>query len=74
MYKSDDDIQLLTVSEVCDLLKIGITRAYELIGLGILPSIKIGALRRIPRRAVLDLAREGLPAAEATSPKSGGAA
>jgi excisionase family DNA binding protein len=55
---------LLTVQDVCEFLRIGRTKAYELIDSGLLPSVKIGALRRIPRQAVIDLARDGLPTEE----------
>lgn len=64
---ANDDAQLLTVQETAQLLKLGLTRTYELIGLGILPSVKIGALRRIPRKAVLDLAQNGLEAPAAAA-------
>lgn len=61
MNNPDQDPQLLTIAEVCDLLRIGQTRVYELLDEGVLPSVKIGALRRIPRPAVVELARQGLP-------------
>lgn len=67
MAANDGDAQLLTVQETAQLLKLGLTRTYELIGLGILPSVKIGALRRIPRKAVLDLAQNGLEAPAAAA-------
>jgi len=50
------DDGLMTTAEVCAFLKIGRTKAYELMARGELPSTMIGCQRRIPRRAVIDLA------------------
>ncbi len=50
------DDGLMTTAEVCDFLRIGRTKVYELMGDGDLPSTMIGSQRRIPRRVVIDLA------------------
>ncbi len=47
---------LVTTSEVCTFLKIGKTKAYELIVSGDLPSTMIGSSRRVPKRALIDFA------------------
>lgn len=44
--------ELLTPEEVADVLRVGRSRVYELIGSGKLQSVKIGASRRIPQQAV----------------------
>lgn len=41
-----NDIKLYTVEEVCDNLRIGRTRLYELIDDGVIKPIKIGKLTR----------------------------
>lgn len=50
------DDGLMTTAEVCTFLKIGRTKIYDLMTRGELPSTMIGSQRRIPRRAVIDLA------------------
>lgn len=58
MDRSTDTLDegLMTTAEVCIFLKIGRTKAYELMTSGELASTMIGSQRRIPRRAVIDLA------------------
>lgn len=41
-----NEINLYTVEEVCENLRIGRTRLYELIDSGVIKSIKIGKLTR----------------------------
>lgn len=41
-----NDIKLYTVEEVCENLRIGRTRLYELIDAGVIKPIKIGKLTR----------------------------
>lgn len=55
---------MLTVPEAARLLRISRTLAYELAGLGELPSVRFGRAIRVPRRALEDwIAR--VPPAEA---------
>lgn len=42
------DKMLLRPTEVAELLGIGRSRAYELIGSGVIPSLRIGASVRVP--------------------------
>jgi excisionase family DNA binding protein len=44
---------LLRVEEAASLLSIGRTRAYELVRLGVIPSIRLGRCVRIPREALV---------------------
>jgi excisionase family DNA binding protein len=44
-----DDLQLLTVEEVAERLRLGRTKVYELMNSGELAYIKIGRACRIPR-------------------------
>lgn len=44
---------IMTVPEAAAYLRIGRTRAYELVRTGILPSVKLGRLVRIPRDLLL---------------------
>lgn len=44
-----DPLDLLTPEQVADLLKIGREEVYRLTGAGVLPSVKIGRLRRVRR-------------------------
>lgn len=46
---------LLTPEEAAETLSIGRTKVYELLALGVLRSVQIGKLRRIPVAAVNDL-------------------
>ncbi len=51
---------LLTVREAADFLRISRSRLYELMDRGELIYLKLGRSRRIPRRAVIELAARGL--------------
>jgi excisionase family DNA binding protein len=44
--------QLYRVEEAAEVLNIGRTRVFHLIRLGLLESVKIGASRRVPARAI----------------------
>lgn len=44
--------RLLRVDEVCSRLTLGRTRVYELIQSGELPSLRVGAARRVPAAAL----------------------
>ncbi|PZS33003.1 MAG: transcriptional regulator [Pseudonocardiales bacterium] len=45
---------LLTAEESAELLSIGRSKVYELMAGGVLPSVKVGRCRRIPRKAIDD--------------------
>lgn len=45
-----EDKEYLKVSEVAEFLRIGRTRAYELVGSGEIPSVRIGRNIRVSRR------------------------
>lgn len=49
---------LLTVEEVAERLRIGRTKAYELVKDGEIESVRIGRLRRVPKAAVDEYAAE----------------
>jgi excisionase family DNA binding protein len=51
---------LLTVAEAVAFLRIGRTTLYGMLSRGDLPSARIGRARRIPRRAVIELANRAL--------------
>ena len=51
---------LLTVSDAAGFLKVSRSRVYELMDRGELAFAKIGRSRRIPRRAVVELAARSL--------------
>lgn len=51
---------LLSVEEACAFLSVGRSTLYELMDRGELPFTKIGRSRRIPRRAVVELAARNL--------------
>jgi excisionase family DNA binding protein len=48
---------LLTPEEAADVLSLGRTKVYELIGTGALRSIRIGKCRRVPVAALEELIR-----------------
>ena len=50
--RTDDDRLLLRVDEAARLLGIGTTLAYEMVGRGDLPSIRLGRSVRVPRAAL----------------------
>ncbi|MGH8926385.1 MAG: helix-turn-helix domain-containing protein [Acidimicrobiia bacterium] len=45
---------LLKPEEAAEVLSIGRSKVYELIGTGELPSVRIGASRRIPAEAIVE--------------------
>jgi excisionase family DNA binding protein len=51
------DKLLLTPEEAADVLSLGRTKVYELIGTGALRSVRIGKCRRVPMTALQDLIR-----------------
>jgi excisionase family DNA binding protein len=52
------------IDEAARFLKVSVSTVYLMLARGHLPSVKIGKCRRIPRRALLELAARGLvPAA-----------
>ncbi len=55
---------LMTVAQASAFLRLGRSRVYELMGSGELPSVRIGRSRRIPRRALIDLAARELQRTE----------
>lgn len=52
------DKLLLKPEEAAELLSIGRSKVYELIGTGELASVRIGASRRIPADALAEFVRE----------------
>ena len=56
----DDLPAFLTVSEAAAFLRLGRTACYEAVARGEIPSVKFGARLRVPRGALLVLARERL--------------
>ncbi len=48
------DKLLLRPTEAATVLSIGRSKVYELMRLGLLPSVKIGGARRIPRSALVE--------------------
>ena len=46
----DEKHEYLKVPEVAGVLRIARSRAYELVGSGEIPSVRVGKLRRIPAR------------------------
>lgn len=57
--ESTSAAQLLTVKQTREILGIGTTKIYALMGTGVLESVKIGAARRIKRASVDRLAEHG---------------
>jgi excisionase family DNA binding protein len=51
---------LWTIPEAADFLRISRSRLYDLMNSGELAFVKLGRSRRLPRRAVVDLATRGL--------------
>ena len=47
-------MDVLTVEELCDVLKIGKRLAYKLLRNGEIPSLKIGRIYRISKAAVIE--------------------
>ena len=59
---------LLSVEEAMAFLSVGRTTVYELMDKGFLPYAKIGRSRRVPRRAVVELAAANLHGGSALLP------
>jgi excisionase family DNA binding protein len=55
---NNDYTDLLTVDELCDLLKISPTAAYRLLASGKLKCFRLGRIWRIPRECVNEYIRE----------------
>jgi excisionase family DNA binding protein len=51
---------LVTVQEAAEFVSISRSKLYELMDTGELVYVKIGRSRRVPRRALIDLAARGL--------------
>lgn len=51
---------LMTIREAAAFLRIGQSTVYELMYAGRLLHVKIGRSRRIPKRALIELAKDGL--------------
>ena len=51
---------LMTIQEAAEFLSVSRSKLYELMDNGELIFVKLGRSRRIPRRALLDLAASGL--------------
>ncbi len=51
---------LLTVQEAAQFLRVSRSKLYDLMDNGELKFVKLGRSRRIPRRALIDLAASGL--------------
>lgn len=45
---------ILTVDELCEVLRIGKNTAYQLLKIGKIKSIKVGNIYKIPKYAVID--------------------
>ena len=52
MFNNYNDV--VTVSELARMLKIGRNTAYELVRAGIIPCVRIGRQIRVPKQAVED--------------------
>lgn len=48
----EDYNEILTVSDVCELLFIGRNRVYELLNTGLLKGFRIGTTWRIPKKSL----------------------
>lgn len=55
---NNDYTDLLTVDDLCDLLKISPTAAYRLLASGKLKCFRLGRIWRIPRECVNEYIRE----------------
>ncbi len=63
MHKKNDDLVqdgLVSIGEAAEFLAVSRSTLYELMDQGRLPYAKIGRSRRIPRRALIDLAQLSL--------------
>lgn len=46
------DCELISPQEAARRLSLGKTKFYELLGTGVIPSVRVGKLRRVPARAL----------------------
>lgn len=60
-------VQLLTVAEVCQQLRVGKSKVFELIATGELESLKIDTARRFTQQQVADFIDRQVDAAKAAS-------
>lgn len=51
MFEQYDDV--VTVPELCQMLRIGRSAAYKLVNTNIITSINVGRNKRIPKQAVI---------------------
>jgi excisionase family DNA binding protein len=58
LRRLDDVPAFLTVDEAAAILRLGRTAAYEAASRGQLPTVRFGRRLRVPRGALLELARE----------------
>jgi excisionase family DNA binding protein len=78
LRRLDDLPAFLTVPEAAAFLRLGRSACYEAVARGEIPSVRLGAKLRVPRGALLQLAREqavsnaGEPATDQREPESGG--
>lgn len=54
LYNADECPTVLTVSELSQVLRLGINGTYDLLRNGEIPSIRVGRQYRVSRRAVLE--------------------
>ena len=52
MFEQYDDV--VTIRELCQMLRIGRNKAYDLVNAGTIGSIPVGRSIRIPKQAVID--------------------
>ena len=58
---------LMTIPEAADFLRLSRGMIYKLMEQGRLPFVKLGRTRRVPRRAVVDLAAQALEGGQGAS-------
>lgn len=51
--------QILTVPELARALRVGRTTAYEIVRKGLIPSMRVGKVIRIPRQALENFLQKG---------------
>ncbi len=54
-----DDVNLLTVAEVADVLRLSRATVYRMVASGALPALKLGRSVRIPQVVVEQVVRHG---------------
>ena len=58
MFNQNDDI--LTVEEMCEILKIGKNSAYKLLNSNAIPAYRNGKIWRIPRTSLIEFVENSL--------------